>query len=82
MSSLGEIRAALAAATERTADARGHAVLARTRLDEAARLLADLSESAADLPRDDVQRAGRDLDDALQIMNNASDLVTQLGDRL
>lgn len=82
MSSLGDIREALAAATERTTEARGHAVLARTRLEEVARLLAGLSENAADLPRGEVERARRDLDEAVEIMNAASDMVAALGARL
>ena len=82
MSSFGDIREALAAATERTDDARGHATLAHARLEEAARLFAGLSESAADLPRGDVDRARRDLGEALGMINAASEILADLDARL
>ena len=82
MSSLGEIREALAAASERTAAARGHAALAHTRLDEVARLYAGLADSAADLPRADIDRARRDVDDLLALIHAASATLSDLDARL
>lgn len=82
MSSLGDIREALAAATERTAQARGHASLAHTRLDEVARLYAGLADSADDLPRGEIDRARRDVEDLLALIHAALQELSDLDARL
>lgn len=83
MSSVGDLRAALAAVSERTAHAQGQVELARGRLDEVARILADLSPSSREtLPRDEVDLARRGIDDLRSAIAAASAAVTDLGNRL
>lgn len=82
MSSLGDIREALAAATERTAQARGHVSLAHTRLDEVARLYAGLADSAADLPTGEIDRARRDVEHLTALIHAASERLSELDARL
>ncbi len=83
MTSVGDLRAALAAVSERTAHAQGQVELARGRLDEVARILAELSPGSHEaLPRDEVDRARRELDDLRAVIAAAAAAVTDLGNRL
>lgn len=82
MSSVGDIREALTVAIERTDEARGHARLAHSRLEETARLYSGLAESTDGLPRGDVDRARRDLDEAMGILGVASETLSDLAARL
>lgn len=82
MTSVDEIRQSLAAAIDRTAEASGHVSFAHTRLDEAARLFAGLADSAADLPRGDIDRARRDVEHVLALIHAASESLSELDARL
>lgn len=82
MSSVEQVRHALAVASEATDRARGHTSFAHTRLDEVARLYAGLADSAADLPRGDIDRARRDVEDLLATIHAASDALADLDARL
>lgn len=82
MSSVADIREALTAAIERTDEARGHAWLAHSRLEETARLYAGLAAGADDLPRGEVDRARRDLGEVLGVLGAASASLSDLAARL
>ncbi|MEQ3550783.1 hypothetical protein WIS52_09895 [Pseudonocardia nematodicida] len=83
MTSLGELRSALATVTERTDLARGHVETARHRLDEIGRIYTELSASSREtLPAPQVERARRELDDLLSVIATASGAVADLDARL
>ncbi|NMH97197.1 hypothetical protein [Pseudonocardia acidicola] len=83
MSSFGEIKAVLADAAEQTRSAYRHAGVARSRLADAAAVLAELGEQHSEpLLPPELSRAEAELDNSLRLIAAAATVLADIDARL